>query len=395
MVYLCGGNCLIVCQHHYKSIMKFTINSKALLSRLLAANKAVSNRPTISILGNFLFELNGHIVTVTASDTDNVVVARIEASDAEGVGKVCIDAKRVTELLKAMPDCDVSFSVDDNTHAVVIRYANGKYNLTGLPGEEFPVVREEGTEAKGVLTLPATQVLNALDKVGFAVGGDDMAQVLNGVYWDIKTDAITFVASDTRVLAKYRSTQVVPGVEIGFTLPGKSVSLLRAIIGKQSEIKLTVYDKTALFEGNDFVMRSTLYVGRYPDYNRIINTNQPISVTIDRQDFINAISRVSICADSQTSLLQLNISNGAIDLVAQDLNFNVGGEERISCDYFGSPLTIGFSSAYLKGLLSAMDTQNIVMKLSESTRPGLFLPAENDEYGELTLLCMPMSVKTV
>jgi len=344
-------------------------------------------------LSNFLFVLEGNVLTITASDSDNVVVSRITVNDAEGAGKVCIDAKRVTELLKAMPDCPVSFDINDATLAVVIRYTNGKYNLSGLPGAEYPMADIDDSQTKGSFTLPASQILNAVDKVGFAVGNDELRQTLNGIYWDITEDAITFVATDSRVLAKYRSTQTAPGVTMSFNLPGKSVSLIRAFIGKQADVKLTVTERAAVFEGDDFKVRTTLYNGRYPDYNRVIPTNQPITVNIDRMDFANAITRVSICADAQLSLLRLKMTNGTLDVMAQDMSFNVGGEERITCDYAGDKLEIGFSSSYLKGVLNAMATQNIVMKLSTPDRPGLFLPAENDEYGELTLLCMPMSIQ--
>lgn len=374
--------------------MKFTINSKALLSRLVAAGKAVSNRPAISILGNFMFALDGKTVTITASDTDNVVISRIEANDAEGAGSVCIGAKRVTELLKAMPDCPVVFDIDDSTHAAIIRYTNGKYNLSGLPSVDYPIGEADETEIKGTFTMPASQILKALDMVGFATSNDELRPMLNGVYWDITEDAVTFVASDTRVLAKYRSTQTTPGKVMSFNLPSKSIALIRAFIGKQSDVKLTVSERFVIFEGSDFKVRSTLYNGTYPNYNRVIPVNQPMSITVDRMDFANAITRVAICADAQTPVLRLKIGDGKIDIVAQDISFNIGGEEKVTCDYNGTPLEIGFSSTYLKGVLNAMNTQNVVIKLSDASRPGLFLPAENDEYGELTLLCMPMNIQT-
>lgn len=373
--------------------MKFTINSKALLSRLVAAGKAVSNRPAISILGNFLFALDGKSLTIAASDSDSMVISRIEVNDAEGAGKVCIDAKRITELLKAMPDCPVYINVNDATCAIVIRYTNGKYNLTGIPGVEYPTTEIDTSECKGSFSLPASQILNAIDKVGFAVANDDLRPMLNGVYWDITEEAITFVATDTRVLAKYRSTQTAPGTTMSFNLPGKSISLIRALIGKQSDVKLTVTDRAAIFEGVDFKVRTSLYNGKYPDYNRVIPTNQQISMIIDRVDFANAIARVSVCADSLSPMLRLKTADGKIDVIAQDFNFNVGGEEQISCDYTGAPLEIGFSANYLKGVLNAMSTQKVIIKLLDASKPGLFLPAENDEYGELTLLCMPMSIQ--
>jgi len=181
---------------------------------------------------------------------------------------------------------------------------------------------------------------------------------------------------------------------MSFNLPSKSIALIRAFIGKQSDVKLTVSERFVIFEGSDFKVRSTLYNGTYPNYNRVIPVNQPISITVDRMDFANAITRVAICADAQTPVLRLKIGDGKIDIVAQDISFNIGGEEKVTCDYNGTPLEIGFSSTYLKGVLNAMNTQNVVIKLSDASRPGLFLPAENDEYGELTLLCMPMNIQT-
>ena len=373
--------------------MKFTINSKALLSRVVAAGKAIGNRPSISALGHFLFSLEEKAITITASDSDNIVVSRIEANDAEGRGRVCIDAKRITELLKAMPDCPVSFDIDESTLEVVIRYTNGKYKLVGTNAEYYPIDEAEEVNLKGSFSMPTSQILNVIDKVGFAVSEDEIRPVMNGIYWDITDDAITFVATDTHVLAKYRSTRTAPGATMSFILPGKALPLIRAFISKQADVELKVSERFVIFEGDDFKVRITLLNGRYPDYNRVIPTSQPISIIVDRMDFINAINRVSICADAQSSLLRVKIGDGVLDATAQDMSFNIGGEERIACDYYGEPMELGFRSSYLKGVLSAMNTQNIVMKLKSANLPGVFVPAENDEYGELTLLCMPMSIQ--
>lgn len=373
--------------------MKFTINSKVLLSRLVASGKAISNKPTISILGCFLFALEDKNLSITASDAENTVTSRVEVADAEGAGKVCIDARRVTELLKSMPDCPVSFNVNEETMTVTIRHQKGKYNLSGFQGDEYPLNNNvDSSTITGAFSLPTSQVLSAFDKVGFAVGSDELRPQLNGIYWDIKPDAITFVSTDTRVLAKYRNVQTAPGVETTFILPGRSISLLRAFISKQTEVKVTVTNKMAMFEGLDYTVRTTLLNGRYPDYNRVIPHNQPIIVVVDREDFLDAISRVSICADNVNSLLRFKLSANRIDAIAEDFNYNVGGEECIACEYDGSDMEIGFSSSYLKGLVNSLSTQKIMIKLSTHDKPGVFVPAENDEHGELTLLCMPMAI---
>lgn len=374
--------------------MKFSINSKTLLSRLVAAGKAINNKPTISILSHFMFELEDGMLTITASDSDHVVTSRIAVDNLEGSGKVCVDAKRLTELIKAMPDCPVTFNISEPNLGITIRYTNGKYNLSGLNGIDYPLdndIKED--EIDGRFEMPASQILSAMDKVGFAIGYDELRPQMAGIFWDVTEDAITFVATDTRVLAKYRSTQTAPGVVTSFILPGRSLSLVRAFIGKQASVKVTTTKNSIFFEGDDFRVRVSKIIARYPDYNRVIPTTHNSVVTADRNDFMNAISRVSICADSQMSLLKLNIQPGTIDAIAQDINYNVGGEERITCDYDGTPIEIGFNAQYLKGVINAIATQNIVIKLLDASRPGLFLPSENDEHGELTLLCMPMSIK--
>ena len=378
--------------------MKFTINSKVLLSRLVASGKAINNRPTISILGCFLFSLEESVgdtktLSITASDIDNTVLSRVEVSAAEGSGKVCIDAKRITELLKSMPDCPVNFNIDKESMTVIIRHQKGKYNLSALSAEEYPQNDNiDPNDIIGSFSLPASQIVSAFDKVSFAVGTDEIRPQMQGIFWDIKPDAITFVASDTHVLAKYRNTQTAPGVETSFILPGKSLSMIRAFISKQAEVNVIVTRKWAVFEGMDFKVTSTLLNGTYPNYNRVIPQNQPIVITVDRNDFSDAINRVSIFADNQNSLLRLKISTDHIDAIAQDLSYNVGGEESIACEYVGDNMEIGFSSSYLKGLINALNTQKIVIKLSSFDRPGLFIPSENDEYGELTLLCMPVNI---
>lgn len=124
----------------------------------------------------------------------------------------------------------------------------------------------------------------------------------------------------------------------------------------------------------------------------MIPQNPPIIITVDRNDFSDAINRVAIFADNQNSLLRLKISADRIDAIAQDLSYNVGGEECIACEYAGNDAEIGFSSSYLKGIINVLNTKKMVIKLTSYDRPGVFTPSENDEYGELTLLCMPVNI---
>lgn len=375
--------------------MKFNVKAKTLLAQLVVVGKAIAPKSALQILSNFLFELTDGTLTITGSDSDNVITTSIRVEDAEGNGRFCIESKRLTELLKVMPDCSVTFTINETTGEVRIKYEKGKFDLSSLKGEEYPQPEEINPDSVvGTLNMPTSQILNALDKVGFATSNDELRPQMNGVYWDIMEDAITFVATDTRVLAKYRSTQIAPGITCSFVLHSRAIPLVRALIGKSANVDVTITDKALYFKGESFTMRTCKVNGTFPNYNRVIPPNAPFTLDVDHNDLADAVDRVSICADPTHSLIRMKISPIDILVSAQDIGYNIGGSESVGCTYQGEELEIGFSSSYLKGVLKAINTRNITIKLTDATRPGIFLPSENDEFGELTLLCMPMSLQS-
>lgn len=375
--------------------MKFNVKAKSLLAQLVVVGKAIAPKPAIQILSNFLFEVADGTLTITGSDTDNVITTKIAIEDADGNGKFCVESKRLVELLKAMPDCTVSFTVNENTHELRIKYDKGQFDLSAGVGSEYPMTdKVDEATVEGKLKMPTTQILNALDKVGFATTSDELRPILQGVLWDITEDAITFVATDTRVLGKYRSTQIAPGITTSFVLHSRAIPLVRALISKDANVEVTITERAIYFTGESFTMRTCKINGRFPDYNRVIPKDAPYTVEIDRNDLADAVDRVSICADPTHSLIRMKISPIDILVSAQDLSFNIGGSESVTASFNGSDMEIGFSSQYLKNVLKALNTRTITIKLTDGTRPGVFLPSENDEFGELTLLCMPMSLQS-
>lgn len=377
--------------------MKFSINSKALLSILTPAGKVINKRPAISILSNFLFELElaENCLTITAGDTESVVKAHINVEGLDSDARFCVDSARITELLKAMPDCPVQFDYDSKTQQVELRYANAKYNIPAVSADEYPLGdKTQPTDIIGQFNMPVTEILTMFDRVSFAISDDSIRPVMCGIFWDIKKDdAIVFVATDSHSLVKYRNTQTVPDFDLGFILPGASLPLIRAFIGKQAQVDVQLTDKAIFINGETFSLRIPKILGNFPNYNRVIPSELPFKAIVDRNDFINAISRVSICADSTNSLMRLSFSPGALKISAQDFSYNTAGEETLKCDFNGDKtFEIGFSSVYLKEVVNAIPTQNVIIKLSDPSRPGLFFPSENDEFGEQTILLMPIQL---
>lgn len=373
--------------------MKFNVKAKSLLAQLVAVGKAISPKTTVKILSNFLFELADGTLTITGSDTENTITTTLALEYSEGNGKFCIESRRLIEILKALPNCDVTFTIDDENFAVGIKYDKGQFDMAAMSGNDYPKNDAiDPTSIIGTLTMAASQILEALDKVSFATSNDELRPIMNGVLWDVAENAITFVATDTHVLSKYRNTHTKPGAAFSFVLSGRAIPIVRALIGREANISITVTGNAIHIKGDSFSMKTCKVSGNYPNYNRVIPANPPYIIEVDRMELADAVDRVSICADAQQSLIRMKVSPMDIVVSAQDLGFNVGGSESVICSFSGSDMEIGFSATYLKGVLKTLNTQKIFLKLTGHNTPALFLPSENDEFGELTLLCMPMTI---
>ena len=221
--------------------MKFNVSSKTLYSYVSAVSKVINSKNALTILNNFLFELSDNTLTITASDLENTLVAHLEVMDAEGEGKFCVDARRMVDLLKEMPDQGISFDINDDNLAVEIVYPSGNYSFIAINGNEYPS-NESVDESTDIIefTCPTEQIIKGIDNTLFAVGNDDLCPQMMGILWDIKPDAITFVATDTRKLVKYRNAMSAPGVEGSCILPIKPATVIKNVFAKEDEVKLTL-----------------------------------------------------------------------------------------------------------------------------------------------------------
>ena len=373
--------------------MKFNVPSKTLYSYVSSVSKVINSKNTLAILNNFLFVLDGDTLTITASDIENRLTARIPVVGAEGSGSFCIDARRLVDLLKEMPDQGITFDINESTMAVEITYPSGNYNLIAFPGNEYPAEKNDDEEVDNIkFTCPTEQIIKGIDNTLFAVGNDDLRPQMMGILWDIKPDAITFVATDTRKLVKYRNEMSAPGVEGSCIFPIKPATVIKNVFAKEQEVKVTIEPKSATFESPSFTFSCRFIKGNFPDYNRVIPTGNPYTLTIDRQSFLNAVRRVGVFVDPGHGLVKFRITPDKVILKAQDNNYQTSAWESVPCDFTGNEMIIGFSAPYLIEIFNTISSSDIILKLSDPSRPGLFLPTENDENSELLMLLMPMTV---
>lgn len=373
--------------------MKFNVPSKTLYNYVSSVSKVINSKNALAILNNFLFVFDDNTLTITASDLENRLTARVPVTEVEGNGSFCIDARRLVDLLKEMPDQGITFNIDDNTLAVEITYPSGNYNLIALNGNEYPSNNNDDEDTEKLeFTCPTEQLIKGIDNTLFAVGNDDLRPQMMGILWDIKPDAITFVATDTRKLVKYRNEMSAPGVEGSCIIPIKPATVIKNVFAKEQEVKVTIEPKSATFESPSFTFNCRFIKGTFPDYNRVIPANNPYTLTIDRHSFLNAVRRVGVFVDPGHGLVKFKLTPDKLIMKAQDNNYLTSAWESVPCDFTGSEMVIGFSAPYLIEIFGTLSTSDIVIKLSDPSRPGVFLPSENDTDSELLMLLMPMTV---
>jgi DNA polymerase III, beta subunit len=370
--------------------MKFDVSSTALLSRLQSISKVIASKNTLPILDCFLFKLNGENLEITASDSETRMETSVEVKNAQGEGLFAVSAKILLDPLKELPEQPLHFDINDDNMEIFIHFQNGKYNFIGQKGDTYPQQKPLGENAVSI-DIDAQKLLSGLGRSSFAMGDDELRPVMNGIYFDISTDHLTFVASDGHKLVRLRNLAIKSPERAAFILPKKPASLLRSIlVREQDALSIKFDDNNAYFSNSNFVMVCRLIEGRYPNYNSVIPQENPFKVTIDRQSFLNALKRVSVFSNASSSLIKLHVQENKMIVSAQDIDFSTSAEEILTCQFSGEELSIGFKATYLIEILSNIASNEVVLALADPSRAGIIVPLENEEDEDLLMLLMPM-----
>mgnify|MGYP001092325139 CR=1 FL=1 len=331
--------------------MRFDVSSTALLSRLQSISKVIASKNSLPILDNFLFNLEGNKLSITASDAETRLVTSVDVMNAQGSGLFAVSAKILLDPLKELPEQPLTFDINDENLEIFIHFQNGKYNFIGQKGDTYPQQKPLNENAISVM-MDAQMLLNGIRSL-FATADDELRPVMNGIYFDIHTDDLTFVASDGHKLVRLRNLSVKSPERASFILPKKPANLLKGLLSKEEEmVSIKFDDNNAYVNCSNFEMVCRLIEGRYPNYNSVIPQENPFKVTIDRISFLNALKRVSVFSNPASSLVKLQLKESEMLVSAQDIDFSTSAEEKIVCSFDGTELSIGFKATYLIEILS-------------------------------------------
>lgn len=372
--------------------MRFIVSTSTLLKQLQAVNGASSSSTVLPILENFLFEIKDGVLTVSATDLQTSMTTSLAVESKEN-GKVAIPSKILLETLKTLPDQPISFSVDDKTFAIEINAGDGKYKLSGENGEDFPKIPV--VENPSSVAMPASVLAEAINKTLFAVSSDELRPAMTGVYCQLSPQHITFVATDAHKLVRYRRLDTKSEAPASFILPKKALTLLKASLPSDDLSVAVEYNSTsAFFRFGNINLICRLIDERYPDYEAVIPTNNPNKLVLDRALFLNCLRRVVIFANKTTHQVRLKISGSELNISSEDVDFSNEAHERLTCQYEGEDMEIGFNAKFLIEMLNNLSGEEVLLEMSSPNRAGLLMPQTHDDAEDVLMLVMPVMLNT-
>jgi len=364
-----------------------------MLHHLQAVSRVISSKNTLPILDNFLFQLKGGELIVTASDLETTLITKVPLDSSSDEGEVAVDAKRITTILKEFPEQPLTFNIDKDSLSIDIVSENGKFSIMGQNSVDFPTLPEIKGDVKSV-SLSAEVLSLGVTKTLFAASDDELRPVMTGINIELSSDHMTFVASDAHKLVRYRRTDVKSDDAASFILPQKPAGLLKNILPKDSSaVNLQFDQKNAQIEFNGYKLVCRLVEGNYPNYEAVIPKGNPNKLTIDRLDFYNSLRRVSVFSNQASNLIKLSLTANQLTVSAQDIDFSISAHERVKCQFEGDDMEIGFKSLFLIEILANLASVEVIMNLSDPTRAGILIPQDTEsESEEVLMLLMPMMI---
>ncbi len=374
--------------------MKFVVSSTELLSHLSAISKVINSKNTLPILDNYLFLLEDNRLTVTASDLESTLITSLELENTSGTGTIAVPAKRMNDTLKEFPEQPLTFQIDPETFQIDIFSQNGKFSIVGQNGEDFPQQPILNEIVASTINVNHSVLLSGINKTLFATADDELRPVMNGIFIELTTEDMKFVASDAHKLVRYKRFDAKAEKDASFILPKKPAAILKSLLPKEDfDVKLEFDEKNAFFTLSNYKLICRLVEGNYPSYNSVIPQNNPNKLVIDRVEFYNTVRRVSVFSNQASNLVRLKLTENQLVVSAQDVDFAISAVERLNCQYEGEDMEIGFKSTFLQEILSNLSVTDVKVELSDPTRAGLLLPAENENEEEnVLMLLMPMMI---
>ena len=373
--------------------MKFIVASGELQKALNTVSGVISSSQSRPILENFLFELENDLLKITASDGETTLLTSL-AVKSESQGKIAVPAKMFQDIIKSFGDQPLTFVVKPNETQegglLEILDEKDNYFIALDNAEDYPELMEFNSAQKVV--VPSGVLAEALSNTLFATSNDSLRPVMTGVLFQFGEEETNFVSTDSHRLVVYKRTDIKNNEPMEFIMPKKPVSIFKNILsGSDDEVVIEFNENMAKFSFGEHTWICRLIDGKYPNYTAVVPKENPNVLTINRNLLLSSIRRASIFSSKSTNQVRFKLSGNILHLHAEDTEYANKAEMQIPCEYKGEDINIGFSSKFLTEMLAVLNSEDILIKMSQPNRPGIIEPVDGlDEDEHILMLSMPV-----
>ena len=372
--------------------MTFSVINSAINNRLQMVYRVVNSKNALPILDNIIFKVEGDILSLMASDSENTLITQVTIAESDGDGSFAVNARNITDAIKNLAsEAEMTFDVNIEANTMKVRYPSGVFSLPIENADEFPVSPSLSEESKVEFGIADKMLGDNIARTIGATAQDELRPVMNGIYFDLTPDCLAIVASDGHQLVRSRVLKLKSEAPASFIMPKKPATLLKGILGKSGEeVRIAFDGRNMVVTAENFTLVSRLIEGRYPNYNSVIPQNNPNILTVNRLDILAALKRIVPFANDHSCLVRMHVETDTLQLDTEDYDFSKTATEKMNADYNGTSMSIGFKGSTMIEVLQNIECGEVVAQLADPSRAGVFLPSEQPEGQEILMLLMPM-----
>ncbi len=378
--------------------MKFTVHKSDLLNKLAPAMGTVSNKNTIASIEGVLLETLDGRIRLSTYDMNKGVRALLDAVDIEREGKYIINAQRLWQTIRVMPDDELTVEVDENC-ACTLTCGKSSFSMFAMTGDKFPNLPELTTE-RG-FEISSELVKKMISKVSHSVAEMDNRPMLCGCFFNISGDALEVVSCDGYTLSICKEKAEIQRMglseeeKISFIIPGHALGEISKILSEVEDGRVCFHltRKHAILRAEDMIFFTRTIESEYIDYNRMLPRDNDIVITVDRERLMDGLERANIIADekiqgSGRSYVKLCVEENTLSLTSSSVNGKVYDE--MDCTHEGGDIEIGFNCRYLINSVKVSEGESIKITMKSATQAITIEPTEEDENSSFFYMVLPV-----
>jgi DNA polymerase III subunit beta len=366
--------------------MKFIINREEILTPLQQIVSVIEKRQTMPILSNVLIVIEDDNLTLTGTDLEIQIIAKINISLATP-GAITVPARKFLDICRLLPNgAEIKFEQQDDK--VKILSNRSRFSLSCLPAENYPEFSEAELEKQ--FFINAGKFKKALDKTLFCMANQDVRYYLNGLLLNISNSKLKLVASDGHRLSIYEDTlDQGTGYEDRIIFPRKGVmELSRLLDDPEVELKVEFSSNNIRIFIKDLIFSAKLVDSKYPDFGKVFQQDFFNPIHIQKQVLKDALTRVAILSNEKFKGITLDITYESLRISTHNPEHDEA-EEELSIDYTGDPLTIAFNAQYLLDAVSNLDSEIVVLTIASNASSCFIDEPDDCNY---KFIVMPMRI---